>query len=115
MFVVLGASGNTGKVVAETLLRQKKKVRVVLHDAAKAKAWDEAGADVAIADVDEGAALQRAFSGAEGVYVLLPPNFRSSHVRVGGKRGLVDAEPAPHRPEGTVGPFREGCRERPAA
>ena len=24
MFVVLGASGNTGKVVAETLLRQKK-------------------------------------------------------------------------------------------
>jgi len=26
MFVVLGASGNTGKVVAETLLRQKKKV-----------------------------------------------------------------------------------------
>jgi hypothetical protein len=35
MFVVVGASGNTGKVVAETLLRQKKKVRVVLHDAAK--------------------------------------------------------------------------------
>ena len=35
MFVVLGASGNTGKVVAETLLRQKKKVRVVLHDAPK--------------------------------------------------------------------------------
>jgi uncharacterized protein YbjT (DUF2867 family) len=42
MFVVLGASGNTGKVVAETLLRQKKKVRVVLHDAAKGKAWGEA-------------------------------------------------------------------------
>ena len=37
MFVVLGASGNTGKVVAETLLRQKKKVRVVLHDAAKGR------------------------------------------------------------------------------
>ena len=39
MFVVLGASGNRGKVVAETLLRQKKKVRVVLRDAAKGKAW----------------------------------------------------------------------------
>jgi uncharacterized protein YbjT (DUF2867 family) len=35
MFVVLGASGNTGKVVADTLLRQKQKVRVVVHDAAK--------------------------------------------------------------------------------
>jgi uncharacterized protein YbjT (DUF2867 family) len=86
MFVVLGASGNTGKVVAETLLRQKKKVRVVLHDAAKGRAWREAGADVAIADVDEGAALERAFSDAEGVYVLLPPNFSSSHVRVDNNR-----------------------------
>ena len=86
MFVVLGASGNTGKVVAETLLRQKKNVRVVLHDAAKGKAWGEAGADVAIADVDEGATLERAFSGAEGVYVLLPPNFSSSHARADNNR-----------------------------
>jgi uncharacterized protein YbjT (DUF2867 family) len=102
MFVVLGASGNTGKVVAETLLRQKKKVRVVLHDAAKGKAWGEAGADVAIADVEEGAALERAFSGAEGVYVLLPPNFSSSHVRVDNNRrtqtiaAAVEAAGVPH-------------------
>jgi len=102
MFVVLGASGNTGKVVAETLLRQRKKVRVVLHDAAKGKAWGEAGADVAIADVDEGAALERAFSGAEGVYVLLPPNFSSSHARVDNNRrtntiaAAVEAAGVPH-------------------
>src|ERR1700676_3666617 len=102
MFVVLCASGNTGKVVAETLLRQKKKVRVVLHDGAKGKAWSEAGADVAIADVDEGAALERAFSGAEGVYVLLPPNFSSSHVRVDNNRrthtiaAAVEAAGVPH-------------------
>ena len=37
MFVVLGASGNTGKVVAETLLRRKKKWQiacqgVLFHD-----------------------------------------------------------------------------------
>ena len=32
MFVVLGASGNTGRVVAETLLAQKHAVRVVVHD-----------------------------------------------------------------------------------
>src|SRR5882672_966264 len=105
MFVVLGASGNTGKVVAETSLRQKKKVRVVLHDAAKGKAWGEAGADVAITDVDEGAALERAFSGAEGVYVLLPPNFSSSHVRVDNHRctntiaAAVEAAGVPHRSE----------------
>jgi uncharacterized protein YbjT (DUF2867 family) len=103
MLVVLGASGNTGKVVAETLLRQKKKkVRVVLHDAAKGKAWGEAGADVAIADVDEGATLERAFSGADGVYVLLPPNFGSSRVGVDNNRrantiaAAVEAAGVPH-------------------
>jgi uncharacterized protein YbjT (DUF2867 family) len=102
MFVVLGASGNTGKAVAETLLGQKKKVRIVLHDAAKGKAWSEAGADVAVADVDDGATLERAFSGAEGVYVLLPPNFSSSHVRVDNSRrthtiaAAVEAARVPH-------------------
>ena len=102
MFVVLGASGNTGKIVAETLLRQKKKVRVVLLDAANAKAWDEAGADVAIADIDDGAALERAFSGAEDIYALLPPNFNSSHVRVDINRrahtiaAAVEAAGVPH-------------------
>ncbi len=102
MFVVLGASGNTGKVVAETLLTQKKKVRVVLRDAAKGQAWKEAGADVSIADVEDGAALERAFSGAEGVYVLLPPNFSSSQVRVDNNRrasaiaAAVEAAGVPH-------------------
>jgi NAD(P)H dehydrogenase (quinone) len=102
MFVVLGASGNTGKVVADTLLRQKQKVRVVLHDAAKGKAWRDAGAEVAIADVDEGATLERAFSGAEGVYVLLPPNFGSTHVRTYNSRrahtvaAAVEAACVPH-------------------
>jgi len=102
MFIVLGASGNTGKVVAETLLTQKKKVRVVLRDAAKGRAWKEAGADVSIADVEDGAALERAFSGAEGAYVLLPPNFSSSQVRVDNNRrasaiaAAVEAAGVPH-------------------
>jgi uncharacterized protein YbjT (DUF2867 family) len=102
MFVVLGASGNTGKVVAETLLGQKKRVRVVLRDAGKTRAWREAGADVAIADVEDGAALQHAFNGAEGVYVLLPPNFASSQVRVdNGRRtkiivAAIEAASVPH-------------------
>jgi uncharacterized protein YbjT (DUF2867 family) len=117
MFVVLGASGHTGKVVAQTLLQQKKEVRVVLRDATKGKAWAEAGAEVAAADVDDGAALERAFGGADGAYVLLPPNFGSSQVRVdNGRRtktiaGAIEAAGVPHvvllssvgaqQPEGT--------------
>jgi uncharacterized protein YbjT (DUF2867 family) len=102
MFVMLGASGNTGKVVAQALLTQQKKVRVVLRDAAKGQAWKEAGADVSIADVEDGAALERAFRGAEGAYVLLPPNFSSSQVRVDNNRrasaiaAAVEAAGVPH-------------------
>ena len=102
MFVVLGASGNTGKVVAETLLSQKKNVRVVVHDASKGQAWKEAGADVSVADIEDGAALERAFSGAEGAYVLLPPNFSSTQVRVDNNRrtgtvaAAIEAARVPH-------------------
>jgi len=102
MFVVLGASGHTGKAVAETLLRQKKKVRVVLHDAAKGQAWGEAGAELAVADLDDGAALERAFSDAEGAYILLPPNFGSTQVRLDNNRrtttiaGAIEAAGVPH-------------------
>jgi len=117
MFVVLGASGNTGRVAAETLLGQKKSVRVVLRDAGKAGEWKKVGAEVAIADIDDGPALQRAFADAEGAYVLLPPNFASSQVRLDNRRrtetilAATEAAHVPHvvmlssvgaqRPEGT--------------
>ena len=44
MFVVAGASGNTGKVVADTLLAQKSDVRVIVRDATKGEAWATRGA-----------------------------------------------------------------------
>lgn len=102
MFVVLGASGNTGRVVAETLLSQNKKVRVVVRDVAKGQVWKEAGADVSVADVEDGAALKRAFSDAEGAYVLLPPNFSSTQVRADNNRrtstiaAAIEAAGVPH-------------------
>lgn len=73
MFVVTGATGNTGAVVAETLLKAGAKVRVVVRDAAKGEAWKKRGADVALAAFDDAAALTRAFAGADGVYLMTPP------------------------------------------
>jgi uncharacterized protein YbjT (DUF2867 family) len=72
MFVVAGASGRTGKVVAETLLSQGKPVRVLLRDATKGKAWKARGADVALAALDDTRALTGALEGASGFYTLLP-------------------------------------------
>jgi uncharacterized protein YbjT (DUF2867 family) len=73
MYVVTGASGNTGAVVAHTLLKAGKPVRVVLRDAAKGQAWKKRGAEVALATFDDAAALTRAFAGASGLYLMTPP------------------------------------------
>ena len=82
MFVVAGVTGNTGSVVAETLLAAGKKVRVLVRDAEKGKAWAAKGAEVAIVpSLDDAAALTRAFTGADGAYVLSPPNMASTSFR----------------------------------
>jgi uncharacterized protein YbjT (DUF2867 family) len=73
MFVITGASGNTGSVAAETLLKAGKKVRVILRDAAKGEPWKKRGAEVAIADFTDAAALTRAFAGTTGLYLMTPP------------------------------------------
>lgn len=75
MFVVLGATGHTGSAVAETLLSQKQPVRVVVRSADKAADWKARGADVAVASLDDMPALAKAFEGANGVYLLVPPNY----------------------------------------
>lgn len=75
MFVVTGASGNTGSVVAETLLQQGKPVRVVLHSDKKSAEWKARGAEVAIADLADSAALAAALKGAEAAYIMFPPIY----------------------------------------
>lgn len=51
MYVVLGASGNTGHVVANNLLASGQKVRVVGRNAAHLQALAAKGAETFIADV----------------------------------------------------------------
>jgi len=75
MFVIAGVTGNTGSVVASTLLEQGKKVRVVVRDAAKGEPWKARGAEVAVAALDDVAALSKALEGASGAYLLSPPDL----------------------------------------
>ncbi len=75
MFVVSGATGHTGSVVASTLLQRGQKVRLIVRDQKKGEAWRARGAEVALAALDDAAALQAALRGADGVYVLVPPDF----------------------------------------
>jgi uncharacterized protein YbjT (DUF2867 family) len=51
MYVVFGATGQTGSVAATTLLEKGLPVRVVLHSSKAATAWQARGAEVVLADV----------------------------------------------------------------
>jgi uncharacterized protein YbjT (DUF2867 family) len=75
MFVVLGATGNTGSVVVETLLGKKQPVKVVVRSSEKGANWKAKGAEVVVASLDDVSALTKAFDGAKGVYLLVPPNY----------------------------------------
>ena len=75
MFVVMGATGNTGSAVVETLLNKKQPVRVIVRSADKGAGWKAKGADVAVASLDDVSAMTEAFKGATGLYLLVPPNY----------------------------------------
>jgi len=75
MFAVTGITGQVGGVVARVLLAAGHDVRAVVRDAAKGEVWAKQGCEVALADVNDQHALQHAFEGTEGVFVLLPPTF----------------------------------------
>ena len=75
MFATTGITGNVGGEVARNLLAIGKPVRAVVRDVRKGTTWKELGCDVAVADIGDTEALARAFAGAEGVFLLVPPNF----------------------------------------
>jgi len=81
MYVVLGASGNTGRVAAKNLLARGQKVRVVGRDAARLQSLAADGAEIFIGDVTDASALTKAFHKADAAYVMIPPNLTSNEYR----------------------------------
>jgi uncharacterized protein YbjT (DUF2867 family) len=81
MYVVLGATGNTGSVVAKALLDGSQKVRVVGRSKERLAGFVIRGAEAFEADIMDSAALTKAFTGARAVYTLLPPDPASPNYR----------------------------------
>jgi uncharacterized protein YbjT (DUF2867 family) len=75
MYVVTGASGNTGKIVAKRLLAAGKKVRAIVRQPDKARDLADAGAELVQADLSDRAAFEKALAGAQGLYLLSPPDM----------------------------------------
>ena len=81
MYVITGATGNTGSVVAKRLLAAGKQVRVIGRSADRLQGLAAEGAEAFVADLGDAAALARAFQGAQAVYLVVPPDLRNADVR----------------------------------
>jgi uncharacterized protein YbjT (DUF2867 family) len=75
MYVIIGASGNTGNAAANKLLEQGKKVRVVGRNADHLAALAAKGAEPFVGNVTDKNHMTKAFAGAKAVYVLIPPDL----------------------------------------
>ncbi|MCC7385761.1 MAG: NAD(P)H-binding protein [Deltaproteobacteria bacterium] len=99
LFVVAGASGNVGSIVATRLLDAGKKVRVIARNADHLKRWTDRGAEAAVGSLEDADFVTRAMAGATAAYVLVPPNmsvkgFRAYQNRVAASlvRGVQSAK-----------------------
>ncbi len=82
IYVILGARGNTGTIVTNSLLSKGKRVRVVGRDVGRLERLVRNGAEAFTADLNDAAALTKAFTGARAAYLLLPPiNSREDQER----------------------------------
>lgn len=77
MYVISGATGNTGKIAAKKLLQAGKKVRALARSVDKAADLAALGAEVVAVDLSDRAGLERALVGAEALYLLSPPDMGS--------------------------------------
>ena len=81
MYAIVGATGNTGGVIAARLLARGEKVRVLGRSAGRLEGLVRRGAEAFVADVTDAAALTRAFTGAKAVYAMIPPTPAATDVR----------------------------------
>jgi len=81
LYVITGATGHIGHRVAEKLLAQNKKLRVIGRDANKLKALGDKGAEVFVGNVEKVDDMCRAFQGAKAVFLMIPPDYQSDDFR----------------------------------
>jgi uncharacterized protein YbjT (DUF2867 family) len=76
MVVIFGAAGNVGRATVAALRQAGQGVRAVVRDPARARTLVRMGCDVAVADLDDDAAVRRALEGAHAAQVLCPVPYR---------------------------------------
>jgi len=81
MIVITGASGHIGSKIAASLLLQGQKVRCVARTAEKLEEFADKGAEVSTISLADTSSLIKAFSGADAVFAMIPPNYKAPDFR----------------------------------
>lgn len=81
MYAITGAGGNTGKKLAEILLKKGYQVRAIVRDKTKVESLAKLGAEIMSIDLGDTATLSKAFAGAQAVYAMIPPNYGAADIR----------------------------------
>lgn len=81
MITVMGATGNTGRKITETLLALGEPVRALGRSKGKLAELESAGAEILSGDATDAAWLARAFEGSDAVYTLLPTDRQAADYR----------------------------------
>ena len=77
MIAVMGATGNTGRMISERLLERGAEVRALGRSADRLAGLVAKGAEAAVGEVADASYLSGAFRGADAVYTLIPPNLQA--------------------------------------
>src|SRR5579863_3128882 len=72
-FVVAGATGHVGSLIARELLAKGHKVRAIVRSADKARDLASQGAELLTGELSDEAFLTRALRGADAAFLLVPP------------------------------------------
>jgi uncharacterized protein YbjT (DUF2867 family) len=80
MFVITGATGKVGGGIAERLLSEGEKVRVIGRNRDKLASFEKKGAEIAVGTMGDAVFLAKNFIGADAVFAMVPPDMTAPDV-----------------------------------
>jgi uncharacterized protein YbjT (DUF2867 family) len=80
-YVITGATGHIGHALVQKLLTAGNTVKAIGRSAEKLAKLKEKGAEVLKGDINDPAFLTKAFTGADAVFAMIPPDQKAVNVR----------------------------------
>lgn len=78
--IITGSLGNISRPLARQIAQKGNRVTVVSHSPGRQKEIEDLGAVAAIGDIADEDFLIRTFSGADAVYLMIPPNYTARDI-----------------------------------